>query len=60
MLETDPVITDHLGDAYWQVERVREARYQWQRVIDLHAHNDRATDVVQSARHKLKQGLKDQ
>lgn len=57
MLETDPVIADHLGDAYWQVGRKREARYQWQRVVDLYAHNDQATHVVQSARKKLKQGL---
>lgn len=54
---TDPVVTDHLGDAYWQVGRKREARYQWQRVLDLHADNDRADDVIASVRKKLKQGL---
>ena len=26
-------INDHLGDAYWQVGRTREARWQWSRVL---------------------------
>ena len=25
----DPVINDHLGDAYWRVGRKLEARFQW-------------------------------
>ena len=25
----DPVITDHLADAYWQAGRLNEARYKW-------------------------------
>ena len=56
---TDPVVTDHLGDAYWQVGREREARYQWQRVLDLHAHDSHVADVVDSVRKKLKNGLLD-
>ena len=32
---TDPVINDHLGDAYWQVGRHQEARFQWQRALSF-------------------------
>ncbi len=31
----DPEINNHLGDAYWQVGRQVEARYQWSRVLSL-------------------------
>lgn len=31
LLPYDPVVNDHLGDAYWQIGRKREARFQWQR-----------------------------
>jgi hypothetical protein len=31
----DPVINDHLGDAYWRVGRLMEARFQWRRALSL-------------------------
>lgn len=31
----DAVINDHLGDAYWRVDRRLEAQFQWQRALDL-------------------------
>lgn len=31
LLPYDPVINDHLGDAYWKVGRRLEARFQWER-----------------------------
>jgi len=31
----DPIINDHLGDAYWGVGRYYEARFQWQRSLSL-------------------------
>jgi predicted negative regulator of RcsB-dependent stress response len=30
---TDPVITDHLGDALWRMKREVEARYQWRKAL---------------------------
>ncbi|MGC6534839.1 MAG: tetratricopeptide repeat protein, partial [Parvibaculales bacterium] len=30
---TDPVITDHLGDALWRMGRQVEARYQWRKAL---------------------------
>jgi tetratricopeptide (TPR) repeat protein len=30
---TDPVITDHLGDALWRAGREVEARYQWRKAL---------------------------
>ena len=49
----DPVINDHLGDAYWRVGRDGEARIQWQRVLGL----DPDEDLVQQIQDKLRDGL---
>ena len=35
MRPQDPVINDHLGDAYWRVGRQQEARFQWRRALSL-------------------------
>jgi tetratricopeptide (TPR) repeat protein len=32
----DPVINAHLGDAYWEDGRKREAEFQWRRALNLH------------------------
>ncbi|MBU0801096.1 MAG: tetratricopeptide repeat protein, partial [Alphaproteobacteria bacterium] len=34
LLPYDSTINDHLGDAYWQVGRRLEARFQWRRAIN--------------------------
>mgnify|MGYP006218307019 CR=1 FL=1 len=31
----DPVINEHLGDAYWRVGRILEAKYQWEQALSL-------------------------
>jgi Flp pilus assembly protein TadD len=46
-------INDHLGDAYWQVGRRREARWQWNRVLTLDPDAERRAEVEQ----KLVDGL---
>jgi tetratricopeptide (TPR) repeat protein len=46
-------IVDHLGDAYWQVGRRREAEWQWTRVLTLDPDAERRADVEQ----KLADGL---
>ena len=46
-------IVDHLGDAYWQVGRRREAQWQWTRVLTLDPDAERRTEVEQ----KLAKGL---
>ena len=49
----DPVINDHLGDAYWRVGRKLEARFQW-----LHARaNKPELDVLKKIEQKMKSGL---
>ncbi|MEM6666151.1 MAG: hypothetical protein AAF638_07080, partial [Pseudomonadota bacterium] len=35
LLPNDPVINDHLGDAYWKVGRRLEARFQWSHARDM-------------------------
>jgi tetratricopeptide (TPR) repeat protein len=46
-------INDHLGDAYWQVGRRREAQWQWSRVLTLSPDAERRAEVEQ----KLTDGL---
>lgn len=46
-------IVDHLGDAYWQVGRRREAEWQWTRVLTLDPDAPRRAEVEQ----KLVRGL---
>jgi tetratricopeptide (TPR) repeat protein len=46
-------IVDHLGDAYWQVGRRREATWQWNRVLTLAPDAERRAEVEQ----KLANGL---
>lgn len=33
LMPLDPIVTDHLGDIYWQVGRKREAMFQWRRAL---------------------------
>ncbi len=40
LLPQDPVVNDHLGDAYWQVGRRREARFQWRRSLSMNPEPD--------------------
>jgi tetratricopeptide (TPR) repeat protein len=49
----DPVINDHLGDAYWAVGRTTEARFQWQRALSFNP----AEADAQRIRDKLSSGL---
>jgi tetratricopeptide (TPR) repeat protein len=46
-------INDHLGDAYWQVGRKREAGFQWKRVLTLDPDAERKAGVER----KLAEGL---
>lgn len=46
-------INDHLGDAYWQVGRRREAGFQWTRVLTLDPDAERRAEVER----KLADGL---
>ena len=51
----DPVINDHLGDAYWRVGRTREAKFQWQRALTF----EPEPDEVPLIQDKLARGLAD-
>ena len=46
-------INDHLGDAYWQVGRRREAGFQWNRVLTLNPDDERRAEVER----KITEGL---
>ena len=52
-LPANAEINDHLGDAYWQVGRRREAQFQWARVLTL----DPTAKQAERAQRKLDQGL---
>ncbi len=49
-------INDHLGDAYWQVGRQREAGFQWNRVLTLEPDAERRAGIEK----KLAEGLEPQ
>lgn len=49
----DPELNDHLGDAYWRVDRKDEARFQWGRVLTLEPEEG----LRKEAQRKLKEGL---
>ena len=50
---TDPIINDHLGDAYWAVGRKIEAAFQWQRALSF----DPGDELADRIRLKLEIGL---
>jgi tetratricopeptide (TPR) repeat protein len=49
----DPVLNDHLGDAYWRVRREREARFQWDQALTLKPEPEDADKI----KKKLQKGL---
>jgi len=49
----DPVINDHLGDAYWRVGREYEAKFQWSRALHLEPDED----LIGTIEQKLEDGL---
>jgi predicted negative regulator of RcsB-dependent stress response len=49
----DPIVTDHLGDVYWAVGRMREAEFQWHRALSYGPTEKDATRI----RRKLEIGL---
>ena len=50
---SDPVINDHLGDAYWRVGREIEARFQWSHARD----SDPEPEDLAEIERKLAEGL---
>lgn len=53
LMAVDPVVNDHLGDAYWAVGRETEARFQWKRALSF----DPEEKDAERIRLKLEQGL---
>ncbi len=53
LMAVDPVVNDHLGDAYWAVGRQVEARFQWKRALSFDPEEDEAERI----RRKLELGL---
>jgi LysM repeat protein len=49
----DPVLNDHLGDAYWRVGRKLEATFQWSHASDL----DPEPELLAEVQKKLTTGL---
>ncbi len=53
LMPVDPVVNDHLGDAYWAVGRKIEAEFQWNRALSFDPEEKDATRI----RRKLEVGL---
>jgi tetratricopeptide (TPR) repeat protein len=52
----DPVINDHLGDAYWRAGRKLEAHFQWNHARDLGPEPEDKDKILR----KIDQGLDDE
>ncbi len=50
---SDPVINDHLGDAYWRVGRKLEAQFEWNHARDLKPEPEDLTRILK----KIESGL---
>lgn len=50
----DPIINDHLGDAFWAVGRQIEAQFQWNRALSF---SDETSEESDRIRRKLAIGL---
>lgn len=55
LLPYDATINDHLGDAYWQVGRKNEARFQWQRAYNYSDKSEQ--DLKETIADKLANGI---
>ena len=53
LMPIDPIVNDHLGDAYWVVGRKREAEFQWRRALSF----DPEPKEIERIRRKLDVGL---
>ncbi|MFD0981709.1 tetratricopeptide repeat protein [Tropicimonas aquimaris] len=53
LMAVDPIVNDHLGDAYWAVGRRIEARFQWHRALSFEPEPEEAERI----RRKLEVGL---
>jgi tetratricopeptide (TPR) repeat protein len=51
----DPVINDHLGDAYWKVGRHLEARFQWQHAKDSNPEPEDLPLIVKKLEHGIEE-----
>ena len=50
---SDPVINDHLGDAYWKVGRTLEAQFQWNHARDLKPDPDDLEAILKKIEHGM-------
>ncbi len=53
---SDPVINDHLGDAYWRVGRKLEAQFQWNHARDLKPEPEDLENILK----KIRSGIVDE
>lgn len=53
MTPSDPVVNDHLGDAYWQTGRKLEAVFQWNHALTF----DPDPEEAEKIKEKIKNGL---
>ena len=50
MAAVDPILNDHLGDVYWAVGRLREARFQWRRALSFEPEPDQVPEIEEKLR----------
>ena len=53
LMPNDATINDHLGDAYWKINRKNEALFQWKRALSLNPDAEQMKSIPQ----KIENGL---
>ena len=60
LMPVDPIVTDHLGDIYWQVGRKREAKFQWRRALSFDPDDEEQARIQRKLSVGLDQVLADE
>lgn len=60
LMPLDPIVTDHLGDIYWQVGRKREAMFQWRRALSFGPEDKDKTRILRKLEVGLDQVLEEE
>jgi Flp pilus assembly protein TadD len=53
----DPIMQDHLGDAYFHLRRLREARQAWEKSLALKPDNPTVEQKLRDVRSQMEEAL---
>lgn len=58
LMSDDITLNDHLGDVYWQLNRKREARFQWKKALNIIKEKDEFdSEKIKKLKNKINNGI---